>query len=48
MQTLTAATAAGSELVSLAGPLTDTFYRVDWTISGTTPSFSFAVVVGIA
>jgi hypothetical protein len=46
--THTAATAAGSELVSLAGPITDTFYRVDWTISGTTPSFSFAVVVGIA
>jgi len=45
--THTAMTAIGAELKSLAGPITDTYYRVDWTISGTTPSFTFDVGVGI-
>lgn len=30
-----------------AGAITDAFYRVDYTIAGTTPSFPFAVAVGV-
>lgn len=41
----TAAAAVWATPVS--GAITDAFYRVDWTIAGTTPSFTFAVVVGI-
>lgn len=41
-------TAAGSDWQSAAGPVTDTFYRVAYTIGGTTPSFTFIVAVGIA
>lgn len=43
----TAATAIGSEFKSTAGAITDDYWRVSWTISGTNPSFSFAVVMGI-
>lgn len=43
-----AATAIGGQFLSVAGPLTDTFFRASWTISGTNPSFVFVVVVGIA
>jgi len=46
--TYAAKTAVGAEWVTpVAGAITDQFYRVDWTISGTTPSFNFVVVVGI-
>ncbi|MGH9894143.1 MAG: hypothetical protein ACREA0_19610 [bacterium] len=45
--TFTAATAATSEFKSLAGPITDTWYRVVFTISGTTPSFLFLTTLGI-
>lgn len=38
---------ASSEFKSVAGPITDDWWRVDWTIAGTTPSFTFAVVLGI-
>ena len=40
-------TAIGSDWAAVVGPITDAFYRVDWTISGGTPSFGFAVLVGI-
>ncbi len=46
--TFTAATALGGQLLSVAGPITDTWWRATWTISGTTPSFLFAVSAGIA
>ncbi len=45
--THTAFTAAGAELASLAGAVTDTWWRVEWTITGTTPSFTFAAVAAI-
>lgn len=31
----------------VAGAITDAFWRVDYTIGGTTPSFTFVIVVGI-
>lgn len=40
-------TAAGYEFLSAAGAITDQFWRVDYTIGGTTPTFSFVVSVGI-
>lgn len=43
----TQATAETSEIVSVAGAITDAFWRVDATIAGTSPSFTFAVLVGI-
>lgn len=46
--TFTAATAIGSEWKSVAGPITDDYWRADWTISGTNPSFLFVLAVGIA
>ncbi|MEU0397944.1 hypothetical protein ABZ208_35365 [Streptomyces sp. NPDC006208] len=46
--TFTAATAAGGEILRTDGTaITDTHYRVAWTISGTTPSFMFAASLGI-
>jgi hypothetical protein len=45
--TFTAATAVSGQASSLLGPVTDTWWRVTWTISGTTPSFLFAVSAGI-
>ena len=45
--TLSTATTVGAQFASAAGAITDTFWRVDWTIGGTTPSFTFAVVIGI-
>lgn len=46
--TFTAATAAGGEaLRTTGGAITDTWFRVAWTISGTTPSFMFATSFGI-
>lgn len=44
---MTQATAATSELKSVAGAITDDYWRVTYTIGGTSPSFSFAVVIGI-
>lgn len=45
--TFAAANALGSQLLSATGPITDTYWRVEWTISGGTPSFLFAVAAGI-
>lgn len=46
--TFTAATAVGGEILRTDGTaIADTHYRVAWTISGTTPSFLFAVSLGI-
>lgn len=47
--TATAATAAGGQSLRTAGSaITDTWYRLGWTISGTTPSFTFVAALGIA
>ncbi|WFF07254.1 hypothetical protein O7622_01235 [Micromonospora sp. WMMD1076] len=46
--TFTAATARGGEAKRLAGPVTDTYYRASWTITGTTPSFLFVVSLGVS
>lgn len=40
-------TAVGSDWQSAAGPITDTYYRVSFTLGGTSPSFEFVVVLGI-
>jgi hypothetical protein len=46
--TLAQQTAAAYDFQSLAGAITDQFWRVDYTIGGSsTPGFSFVVVVGI-
>lgn len=36
-----------SEFKTLDGPVTDDWWRIAFTIGGTTPSFTFAVVLGI-
>jgi hypothetical protein len=46
--TFTAATGIGGEIKRAAGAITDTFWRAQWTISGTNPSFLFAVSLGVA
>lgn len=46
--TFAAATAVGGESIRAAGAITDTYWRVGWTISGTNPSFLFAVTLGVA
>ncbi|GAB1642530.1 hypothetical protein [Krasilnikovia sp. MM14-A1259] len=46
--TFPAYTAIGGERRVLAGPITDGYARVSYTISGTTPSFLFVCAVGIA
>lgn len=45
--TFAAVTAVGSEFASVAGPITDDYWRVNTLISGTSPSFTFVVAVGI-
>lgn len=46
--TFSEASAIGSEWMSTAGAITDTWWDVSWTIGGTdTPTFEFVVVVGI-
>jgi len=45
--TFTQATAATSEWKTAAGAIADTFYRISYTIAGTSPSFSAVVAVGI-
>lgn len=44
---MTQATAATSELKSVAGAITDDYWRATFTIGGTNPSFTFALVIGI-
>jgi len=46
--TFTQATGIGSEWSSVAGAVTDDYWRLSYTVGGTTPSFTFAVVIGIA
>jgi len=46
--TFTAATGLTSQPSNVLGAVTDTWWRVTWTISGSTPSFLFAVSAGIA
>lgn len=45
--TFDAATAISGQALRAAGPVTDTWFRPKWTISGTTPSFLFVVALGI-
>lgn len=45
--TFTQATDTTSEFLSTAGAITDDYWRISYTIGGSTPSFTFAVVVGI-
>lgn len=42
-----AKTAVGGEQIRIAGPFTDTWWRLSWTISGSTPSFLFLASMGI-
>lgn len=46
--TFLADTGLDGQALSVLGPITDTWWRATWTISGTTPSFLFAVSAGIA
>jgi hypothetical protein len=46
--TFDAAAAEGGQILRTDGTaITDTHYRVAWTLSGTTPSFMFAASLGI-
>lgn len=45
--TFTAATAIGGQMTRAAGPITDTWFRVAYTITGTGPSFLFVAGIGI-
>jgi hypothetical protein len=45
--TFTAATTISAQIARVAGPITDTWFRPKWTISGTTPSFLFVVSYGV-
>ena len=45
--TATAATARTFQWSSVAGAITDDYWRITYTISGTGPSFKFAVTAGI-
>lgn len=47
VKTFTAATAVGNQFSRVAGPITDDWFRADWTISGTNPSFLFVVTIGV-
>lgn len=44
----TAATAAGGQKASVAGAVTDTYWRVHHTVSGTNPSILYVVAIGVA
>ena len=45
--TFTSANTISSQLLTVAGAVTDTWWRAEWTIGGTTPSFLFALAAGI-
>lgn len=45
--TFAAKTAVGYEWASVAGAIADDYWRANFTISGSTPSFLFALVAGI-
>lgn len=40
--------ASRAQMVRVSGAVTDTWWRVSWDVSGTSPSFLFVVVLGIA
>jgi len=42
------ATGITSEWLPLAGAITDDYWRLAVTVGGTTPSFNYVVVLGIA
>lgn len=46
--TFTTASAVGGQISRVAGPITDDWFRVNYTITGSTPSFLFVVTCGIA
>jgi hypothetical protein len=46
--TFNAQTAIGGQVFRIAGPITDTFYRFDYTISGTTPNLLIMSAVGVS
>jgi len=46
--TFDAMTAIGAQQDFLAGPITDEFWRLRWTVSGTNPVFSVFAVLGIS
>ena len=45
--TLTNFTAVGAQYAKVAGAITDTHFRVNYTLSGTSPSFKTFITVGI-
>lgn len=45
--TFAAATTLDGQTMKVVGPVTNTWYRATWTITGSTPSFLFAVSAGI-
>lgn len=45
--TFTAATAITSEFLSATGAITDDWWRIAWTVSGGSPSFTWAAAVGV-
>lgn len=45
--TFTAATGLTNQFLRIAGPITDDWFRADWTVSGTNPSFLFVVTIGV-
>lgn len=45
--TFTGATAISGQFSSAIGAITDTWWRAAWTISGSSPSFTFTVTAGI-
>jgi len=42
-----ASTTFDAQWLTLAGPITDRYYRLSWTISGSSPSFLVAASIGI-
>lgn len=45
--TFTAATAKGAQFSSTVGAITDDYWRAQWTVSGTSPSFVTRILIGI-
>lgn len=45
--TFTAATDETYQTSSVVGAVTDDYWRITWAVSGTSPSFKFAVIAGI-
>lgn len=40
--------AIGGQVFRIAGPITDTYYRLNYTIAGTTPSLLFMSAIGVS